>query len=63
MGTIGRGGVVMAETTGARTWYLNSYHCDRCDISWDDEWDCMCNDRCPECNRETEPHDSIILEE
>ncbi len=53
----------MPETTWTRTWYLNSYHCDRCDISWDDEWDCMCNDRCPKCNSETDPHESIILEE
>jgi len=37
--------------------YTNYYHCPICDHNWE-EWDCMCNDRCPECNREIEPYTS-----
>jgi len=29
--------------------YLNHYRCPECDTEWDDEWDCMCDDECPEC--------------
>ena len=31
-------------------------------IEWQDTWDCMCNDRCPSCNAEIEPHHSEDLE-
>jgi hypothetical protein len=41
--------------------YRNHYHCDRCDVEWEDEWSCMCNDRCPRCNVETEPYQSDDL--
>jgi hypothetical protein len=40
-------------------WYLNKYHCEACDTSWDDEWSCACNDHCPKCDKEIEPEDSI----
>lgn len=43
--------------------YLNHYHCNACDISWQDEWSCKCNDRCPSCNKEIEPHESEVLDE
>jgi hypothetical protein len=33
--------------------YRNTY--EHCGTSWDDEWSCMCNDRCPVCNAEIEP--------
>jgi hypothetical protein len=43
-------------------WFLNHYCHDDCPvepgIEWDDEWDCMCNDRCPACNAEIEPYES-----
>ena len=39
-------------------WFLNRYHCEACGESWEDEWDCTCNDRCPICNTETEPEHS-----
>ena len=31
------------------TMYLNRYRCDDCDVSWEDEWSCMCDDDCPRC--------------
>ena len=40
-------------------WYLNQYHCEACHTSWQDEWSCACNDRCPTCNAEIDPEDSI----
>lgn len=49
-------------------WFLNYYCCDHEGTEheveagdgtcWEDEWSCMCNDRCPVCNRETEPYKS-----
>jgi hypothetical protein len=42
-------------------WFENSYKCSECDTTWTDEWSCMCNDRCPECDCETEPTDSVDL--
>jgi hypothetical protein len=42
-------------------WFENSYDCSECGTTWTDEWSCMCDDRCPECNVETEPTSSIDL--
>lgn len=39
--------------------FINFYLCDRCKFTWQDEWDCMCDDRCPECNRSISPLYSI----
>lgn len=41
-------------------WYENHYTCS-CGQQWTDEWDCQCNDRCPECNKEIEPEKSVLL--
>ena len=41
--------------------FQNHYLCTKCDCSWIDQWSCSCNDRCPQCNAEIEPHDSIEL--
>jgi hypothetical protein len=41
--------------------YLNHYV--HCRTLWDDEWECMCNDRCPVCNCEVEPFASDELNE
>ena len=41
--------------------YLNLYECG-CGCHWEDEWDCTCNDRCPNCNKEIEPYSSIELD-
>ena len=38
--------------------YLNDYECD-CGAIWSNEDDCMCNDRCPDCDNEIEPFNSI----
>lgn len=31
--------------------YLKFYKCYRCDHEWTDEHDCLCDDRCPECDK------------
>lgn len=36
-------------------WFEKHYVCSECSTKWKDEWSCMCNDRCPGCNAETEP--------
>jgi hypothetical protein len=38
--------------------YTNHYECP-CGTSWDDNWSCSCNDRCPECDKEIQPTYSI----
>lgn len=43
------------------TYFLNRYK--HCNVEWEDEWSCMCNDRCPVCNAEIEPYESIEIEE
>jgi hypothetical protein len=40
------------------SWYINYYLCERCGCSWTDPWDCMCNDRCPNCDIEMTPYAS-----
>jgi hypothetical protein len=42
------------------TRYRNHYRC-VCGHEWTDEWDCMCNDRCPKCDTEIEPYHSEEL--
>ena len=42
-------------------WFENHYQCHKCEVSWNDEWSCMCNDRCPKCGHETEPTTSRDL--
>ena len=37
----------------------NFYKCPKCGTEWEDEWDCQCDDDCPECgNRHISPHHS-----
>lgn len=45
-----------------KQWFINHYRCSECGSEWDDEWDCMCNDRCPTCNAEIEPYASEDVE-
>ena len=52
--------VIPRETCTAR--YLNQYRCPYCQTEWDDVWDCGCNDRCPDCNKEIEPYESALIE-
>lgn len=39
-------------------WYRNFYRCPDDNTEWDNEDDCTCNDRCPECGKEIEPYKS-----
>lgn len=43
----------MTKPTKAK--FRNFYRC-TCGEAWDNEDDCTCNDRCPKCNAEIEPH-------
>jgi len=43
--------------------YRKFYCCSECGHEWEDAWDCLCNDRCPECNVEIEPYDWEEVEE
>ena len=43
-------------------WYRRYYRCSN-NHKWQDEWDCLCNDRCPECDEETEPYDHVEIDE
>jgi hypothetical protein len=52
----------MPESTLYNTYYLNHYECDRCRCTWEDEWDCMCDDRCPVCNWSVSPHQSDMID-
>ena len=38
-------------------------HYEHCGQEWSDTHSCMCNDRCPCCNKEIEPHRSDVLTE
>lgn len=38
--------------------FKNYYDCDPCGELWNDQWSCVCNDKCPNCNAEIEPHHS-----
>jgi hypothetical protein len=40
------------------TWFINHYRCHECNVSWLDEYDCICNDRCPKCQAEIAPESS-----
>lgn len=31
-------------------WFRNHYACARCRYEWADEWSCMCEDDCPNCD-------------
>jgi hypothetical protein len=41
--------------------WFRKHHACRCGTNWWDEWDCLCNDRCPTCDAEIEPdeHEAI----
>lgn len=43
--------------------YRNIYDCSRCGTHWEDEWSCMCDDRCPNCNLSNSPTESEELDE
>lgn len=41
-------------------WFRKSYTCP-CGEEWSDEWSCLCNDKCPSCNKEIEPDEDEDL--
>lgn len=43
--------------------YRNFYRCTDCGEQWDDEWDSMCDDECPSCQRAFTPYRSEGLGE
>ena len=38
--------------------FINYYFCPECGTEWVDAWSCMCDDRCPSCNKSCSPFDS-----
>ena len=42
--------------------YRKYYECD-CGEEWSDDWENLCNDKCPNCNAENEVVDYEELEE
>jgi hypothetical protein len=53
----------MRSQTCEETMLVNHYCHEDCgvqpDVEWTSTWSCACNDRCPACNKEIEPHDSV----
>lgn len=43
--------------------FINEYNCGNCGYCWEDEWDCTCDDRCPQCNTVNEPYISYDTQE
>lgn len=37
--------------------YLRYYKCPSCSHEWEDKWDNLCDDRCPECRIASAPVD------
>lgn len=54
--------VTAMQTEASTVRYLNQYRCPYCQTEWDDVWDCGCNDRCPDCNKEIEPYESALID-
>ena len=49
------------NTPNDRPWYRKYYHCGNCHCEWTDEHDCLCDDKCPECNTAMQPYDHLQL--
>ena len=45
-----------SERSDVMPWFRKHHTCP-CGLEWWDEWDCLCNDRCPDCDTEVEPDD------
>ena len=41
--------------------FRNSYECDNCGTTWQDEWSCGCDDQCPSCGRDIEASESVQI--
>ena len=42
--------------------FINKYRCVDCGHRWDDNWDSMCEDKCPHCGTTMTPYESIEVE-
>ncbi|MCK9608855.1 MAG: hypothetical protein M0R33_20640 [Methylomonas sp.] len=62
MSSIVENGICHSHTQINAARYLNEYRCPYCQTEWEDVWDCGCNDRCPDCNKEIEPYESALIE-
>ena len=40
--------------------FRNFYECP-CGTTWTDQWNSMCNDRCPTCDCEIQPYHSVEI--
>lgn len=47
---------ISSQPENPKQWFRKHYTCP-CGTEWWDEWDCLCNDRCPTCNAEIELDD------
>jgi hypothetical protein len=52
--------VAYRERRDVMPWFRKHHTCP-CGSEWWDEWDCLCNDRCPDCDTEVEPDDHEVL--
>lgn len=62
MKTINQPSVGATPTEISAVRYLNQYRCPYCQTEWEDSWDCGCNDRCPDCNKQIEPYEITLIE-
>lgn len=51
----------MKKCPKVEQWFANHYHCRDCDMSWNDEWSCACDDECPNCGVSISPIESIEI--
>lgn len=42
-------------------WFNKYYRCSK-GHEWQDEWDCLCDDRCPICDESCEPYDHAEID-
>lgn len=54
--------VLDTDDDGLPCKFENQYKCE-CGHEWINWWSCACNDRCPKCNKEIEPFETIEHEE
>lgn len=52
------GDITINKELEGKTLYRNFYLCSECSTEWQDVWDSMCNDHCPNCDAEIEPYRS-----
>ena len=61
-GLTGNAQTSLTNTSEQMAWFLNYYLCERCEMTWTDEWSCMCDDDCPRCGaRHMSPYKSDDL--